>query len=310
MSVYSIPWRRPFTGRDPEEEHRAATPLELFFDLAFVVSVAAAAHALHHDLAHGHVASGLLGYAVVFFGIWWAWVNYTWFASAYDTGDVLFRLSTFVIMAGVLILAAGIPAAQGKEHDFRTLVVGYVVMRLAMVPLWLRAARDDHDRATTARTYAVLLLVVQALWVIRTWVFPEGAFGWVLFGVLVLGELGTPFVAEKLGSRGTDHQTASPWHRHHVAERYELLTIIVLGEVLLATTQAISGTLEGHGLNPDLVLLIIGGLLIVFSQWWFYFSGRWPTACVSRPHSGSATATTSCSPRSPPWVPGSPHSST
>lgn len=271
MSVYSIPWRRPFTGRDPEEGHRAATPLELFFDLAFVVAIAANAHSLHHDISHGHVGIGLVGYAVVFFGIWWAWVNYTWFASAYDTGDVRFRLSTFVIMTGVLILAAGIPAAQGEEHDFRTLVVGYVVMRLAMVPLWLRAARDDPDRAKTARAYAVLLLVVQTLWVIRTWVFPESTFGWVLFGILVVGELATPAIAEKLGARGTERHTQTPWHRHHVAERYELLTIIVLGEVLLASTQGIAGTLEAHGLNVDLVMLITGGLLTVFSMWWFYF---------------------------------------
>ena len=271
MSVYSIPWRRPFTGRDPEEGHRAATPLELFFDLAFVVAIAANASALHHDISHGHVGIGLVGYAAVFFAIWWAWLNYTWFASAYDTGDVLFRLSTFVIMTGVLILAAGTPAAQGEEHDFRILVVGYVVMRLAMIPLWLRAARDDPGRARTARAYAILLLVVQTLWVIRTWVFPHGALGWVLFGILVIGELGTPAVAEKLGTRGTGHQTQTPWHRHHVAERYELLTIIVLGEVLLAATQGISGTLEAHGLNLDLVLLIAGGLLTVFSMWWFYF---------------------------------------
>jgi len=73
------------SGRDPNEEHRAATPLELFFDLAFVVAVASAASELHHAIAEDHVVTGLVGFAVVFFAIWWAWVNFTWFASAYDT---------------------------------------------------------------------------------------------------------------------------------------------------------------------------------------------------------------------------------
>src|SRR6476469_3097954 len=97
-------------GRDPDEDHRASTPLELFFDLCFVVAVSAAAATLHHDLGRGHLI-GMAGYATVFFAIWWAWLNYSWFASAYDTGDVVFRLTTFVIMSGVLVLAAGVPRA-------------------------------------------------------------------------------------------------------------------------------------------------------------------------------------------------------
>ena len=83
-SVPAIPWHRPMSGRDPDEDHRASTPLELFFDLCFVVAVAAAAATLHHDLAHDHL-SGIAGYLMVFFAIWWAWLNYSWFASAYDS---------------------------------------------------------------------------------------------------------------------------------------------------------------------------------------------------------------------------------
>src|SRR5689334_5469635 len=71
-------------GRDPHEEHRASTPLELFVDLCFVVAVAQAASQLHHALAEGHVTDALVGYPTVFFAIWWAWMNFTWFASAYD----------------------------------------------------------------------------------------------------------------------------------------------------------------------------------------------------------------------------------
>ena len=107
-------WRRPMVGRDPAEGHRAATPLELFFDLVFVVAVAQAALGLHHELAEGHVWDGIAKYLLVFFTIWWPWVNFTWFASAYDTDDVPYRLLVFAQMVGVLIVAAGIPRCSSR----------------------------------------------------------------------------------------------------------------------------------------------------------------------------------------------------
>jgi low temperature requirement protein LtrA len=104
-------WLRRMVGRDPDEAHRASTPLELLFDLTLVVAVARATSKLHHALAQGHAGHALAGYAVMFFDLWWAWVNFTWFASAYDTDDVAYRLLTLLQMAGVLVYAAGIPAA-------------------------------------------------------------------------------------------------------------------------------------------------------------------------------------------------------
>jgi len=89
-------------GRSPHELHRAATPLELFFDLVFVVAIAQAASELHHAIADGRALEGLVGYAMVFFAIWLAWLNFTWFASAYDTDDVPYRLAVFVHMGGAL----------------------------------------------------------------------------------------------------------------------------------------------------------------------------------------------------------------
>ena len=105
------------TARDPAEDHRASTPLELFFDLTFVVAIAQAASSLHHGLVDGDASNVLIMFPLVFFAIFWAWVNFTWFASAYDTDDALYRLTVFVQMAGVLILAAGIPRAFA-DQDF------------------------------------------------------------------------------------------------------------------------------------------------------------------------------------------------
>ena len=140
----SRPWWRTMTARDPWQEHRAATPLELLFDLCFVAAVSQAATMLHHALTEGHIGTGVLGYFMVFFAIWWAWVNFTWFASAYDTDDGPYRVLTLVQMAGVLVLAAGIPAAL-DEYDFTVITFGYVLMRVAMVAQWLRAAREHPE---------------------------------------------------------------------------------------------------------------------------------------------------------------------
>ena len=89
-------------ARSPHEPHRTATPPELLFDLVFVVAISEAAQGLHHALGSGHVTDGLLGYLTVFFAIWWAWMNFTWFASAYDCDDLPYRLATLVQIAGAL----------------------------------------------------------------------------------------------------------------------------------------------------------------------------------------------------------------
>ncbi|MEV8634521.1 low temperature requirement protein A [Streptosporangium sp. NPDC051023] len=254
-------WRSVMAGRDPLQGHRASTPLELLFDLCFVVGVAQAAASLHHALSEGHAGSGVLGYAMVFFAIWWAWMNFTWFASAYDTDDVLYRLLVLTQIAGVLILAAGVPRAFG-EQDFGLVTLGYAVMRLAMVGLWARAAREHPGgRACTSR-YAIGITVVQAGWIARLAL--PGEAGLAGFLVLVLAELAVPLWAERF------QQTA--WHPGHIAERYGLFTLIVLGESVLAATTAIQTGLERGIVTTALLSVALSGIVIVFAMWWVYFA--------------------------------------
>src|SRR6266704_4711124 len=177
-------WRRPMLSRGSSEEHRASTPLELFFDLCFVVAVAQAAAQLHHALASGQVAHGLVGYAAVFFAIWWAWMNFTWFASAYDTDDVLYRVATLVQIAGVLVLAAGVPRAF--DDDFVIVSIGYLLMRVALSAQWLRAARDDRPRRSCALRSAAGISACQVGWVARL-ALPDP---WGTVGFAVLGGAG------------------------------------------------------------------------------------------------------------------------
>ena len=254
-------WYRRMLARATDEEHRSATVLELFFDLCFVVAVASAASALHHEVAADHVGDGVVGYVTVFFAIWWAWMNFTWFASAYDTDDVPYRLTTLVQIAGALILAAGVPEAMAGG-DFAVITVGYVVMRLAMVTQWLRAAGSDPPHRRSALRYAVGIAALQVGWVLRL-LLPE-SLGYAGFLVLVAAELAVPIWAERAAP--------TTWHPRHIAERYGLFTLIVLGECVLASSLAIQTALEEDAALADLATTAAGGLLTVFGMWWLYFA--------------------------------------
>ena len=91
------------SGRDPHEAHRVATPLELLFDLTFATGFGFAASSYAETLAQGHYGAALFGFALASFGVCVAWINFSWFSSAYDTDDWAFRLVTMLQMIGVLI---------------------------------------------------------------------------------------------------------------------------------------------------------------------------------------------------------------
>lgn len=254
---------RPMLPRDPGQPHRTASPLELFFDLVFVVAVSIASAQLHHALSHADFLHGITSYAMVFFAIWWAWMNFTWFATSFDTDDWLYRVTTFVQMGGVLVLAAGIPRVFG-EGDFTLPVIGYVVMRIAMVGQWLRASRSAGPLRAATRRYALGIVAVQVLWLLFLLV-PAGAPQLVAFVVFALIEVSIPVFAE--------HRHQTPWHPHHVTERYGLFTLIVLGESLLASANAIIEALgEVQALAP-LIAISVLTLGVTAALWWIYF---WP----------------------------------
>jgi low temperature requirement protein LtrA len=157
-------------GRDPHESHRVATPLELLFDLTFATSFGLAASQFAHALGEGHYAAGLFGFGFASFAICWAWINFSWFSSAYDTDDWVYRVVTMVQMTGVLVLAIGLPPLfdsieRGEHLDDSVIVFGYVIMRVALVFQWLRAARQDPVRRSGCLTYALMVSLAQLGWV-------------------------------------------------------------------------------------------------------------------------------------------------
>jgi low temperature requirement protein LtrA len=250
----------PLTGRSQDEEGRTATPLELFFDLVFVVAVAQVSNELHLGLAAGDIGRSVFQYVFVFGAIWWAWMAFTWFASAYDTDDVAYRLTVFVQLTGALVLAAGVPRAF-EHDDWGIVLTGYVIMRLAAVTQWLRVARDDQAHRPAALRYAFAITVVQVAWIVL-FLISEAPQLYIGFSILFVIELLIPVWAE--------HAAPTPWHREHIAERYGLFTIIVLGETILAASLAVT-FITIDGLTVELVAVLLGGLVTVFAMWWLYF---------------------------------------
>jgi low temperature requirement protein LtrA len=273
--------RRRFSGRDPGEHHRASTPLELLYDLTIVVGFGTAADQLAHYVAEGHAGRAAAAFAFAAFAVSWAWLNYTWFASAYDTDDWVFRLATMVQMAGVIVLSLGLPQAfasidRGDTVDNGVMVAGYVVMRTALLFLWWQVSRHDRERAATARFYVVSVGIAQIGWIVVAALDLSVGASFALFGALIALELLGPFGAERRGH--------TPWHPHHIAERYGLLVIITLGEVILGTVASLNAVVHGEaGWTADAALVTAAGIGLTFGCWWMYFAVPWAEPLARRP---------------------------
>jgi low temperature requirement protein LtrA len=157
------------------------------------------------------------------------------------------------------VVAAGVPRIF-DQRDFQLAVIGYVIMRIALVIQWARVAIDDRPRRKTARRFAIGVTTCQVGWLSLLVVPDLWPVTWI---VLLPIELLIPVWAER-AERTT-------FHPEHIAERYGLFMIIVLGESVLAASLAIQGVMNGDGLTFDLVSVIGGSLLIVFAMWWIYF---------------------------------------
>ena len=260
---------RRMSGRDPHERHRAATPLELLFDLTFATSFGLAASEAASVLAEGHFVAGLVGFGFASFAICWAWINFSWFSSAYDTDDWLFRIVTMAQMIGVLVLASGVPrvfaSIERTGHlDNSVMVLGYVIMRVALVFQWLRAAKDDPARRRVCLTYAATISIAQVGWVVQI-VVPLAVTDAIILGAgLVLIEMTGPVFAERQAG-------GTPWHAHHIAERHSLFAIVALGEGVVGTVAALSAVVDRQGWTLDAVLVGIAGMGLTFGMWWVYY---------------------------------------
>ena len=256
-------------GRDPSERDRVATPLELLFDLTFATCFGLAASQFAAVLAEGRYAAALMGFGFASGAICWAWISFSWFSSAYDTDDWIFRIVTMVQMIGVLVLAIGLPRLfasieHGPRVDNSIMVLGYVVMRVALVFQWLRAAGQDPARRRACLTHAVVISIAQLGWLLLVVVGFPAAAAVVLSGTLVLIELVGPLLAEQKNG-------GTPWHALHIVERHSLFAIIALGEGLVGTVAALSAVVDQRGWTLDAALVGVGGTGLTFGMWWLYY---------------------------------------
>ncbi len=274
--------RTAMAGRDPAERHRVATSLELLFDLTFVVAISLCGSQLAHAIAAGHAGLGVLGFGFGMFGILWAWMNHTWFSSAFDTDDWAMRVATLVQMVGVLVLGLGqAPFFASLEHgraDNRVIIAGYVIMRISMVSLWLRVAKESPEYRTKGRAYATWIVLAQLVWVALG--IADLPLGWAIVGgsfAVLVEFVGLYWVQSRVGGANT------PWHPHHITERYSLLVLIALGEVVLGTTTAVGALVERQGWSGDAMVVAVAGIALAVGIWWSYFAVPWGSLLAAVP---------------------------
>jgi Predicted membrane protein len=277
----------PMRGRDPLEGERASTPLELLFDLIFVVAVGTSASRFAEMAAEGHIAKGVLAFLFAMFAICVAWISFSWFASSFDTDDWLYRLLTMLTMVGVVVFALGLAPMfhsidEGHHVDTRLMVIGYVVMRVPLAAQWWRAARQAPEYRLVALRNIRWMLIVQAGWVVFGFV-PMPL--WLTAAIVVfLGgcELLIPVLAQGVAN-------GTPWHPHHIAERYSLLAIITLGEGIVGTigsSQGLLGGTAGDNWSWNAIAVVIVGIGLTFGMWWVYFMMPFGTLLQHRPTYG------------------------
>jgi low temperature requirement protein LtrA len=174
-----------------------------------------------------------------------------------------------VQMIGVLVLAAGLPrmfaSIEGSGHlDNSVMVLGYVIMRVALVFQWLRAGKGDPARRRVCLIYAATISIAQVGWVTQIVVPLPATDAIMLGGILVLVEMTGPVLAERQAG-------GTPWHAHHIAERHSLFAIIALGEGVVGTVAALSAVVDRQGWTLDAVLVGIAGMGLTFGMWWVYY---------------------------------------
>jgi low temperature requirement protein LtrA len=230
-------------------EEERVTPLELFFDLVFVLALTQCTQLMSDDPTWEGLARGLLVLGV----LWWSWTGYAWLTSVVDPEEGGVRIAMFAAMAAFLIVALCVPEAfGGLALEF---ALAYGVVRAAHIALFMLASRDDP----ALRSSVVGLAGSSALGVglLIGASFLDGAAQGGLWAVALLLDLGGPFL---FGSEGWKLVPG------HFAERHGLIIIIALGESIVAI-----GVGAGAGLTVGQAAAAVLGIALVAELWWIYF---------------------------------------
>ncbi len=243
----------PAPMRDFDVEDRRSTWLELFFDLVFVAAVAALADGLHGD----PTMRGLWHFGALFVPVWWAWMEFTWFSTAWDNDDLFHRLTMLVAMLLVIVLAAGISKMLDGKDD-AVFVLAYAGLQALLIVMFARVLPHAGPAHRFARNYMIGDAVGGALMLLSLFVEPPLRY-WVW--AAAVAEL---MIAPVFAVRAYEGQ---PFDSRHIPERYGLFTIIVLGEGVVVVTAALSDVSLDGGSSTAAVL----GFGIAAEIWYAYF---------------------------------------
>jgi low temperature requirement protein LtrA len=230
-------------------EGERVTPLELFFDLVFVLALTQCTALMAYDQSWSGLAQGLLVLGVV----WWAWVGYSWLTSVIDPEEGAVRLVIFVAMAAMLIVSLSVKEAFGDLALAFALSLG--VFRLAHIALYMLSAAGDRDLRRSVMALARSTAVGVGLLVIAS--FFDGVAQGALFALAILLDMAGPYFF------GIEGWKLVPGH---FAERHGLILIIALGESIVALGIGASGALD-LGIGTTAVL----GVFLAAALWWTYF---------------------------------------
>lgn len=235
------------------EEGRRATWLELFFDLIFVVGITEVGAWLHQPLDVRTVVLFLLFYG----SIYWAWVGHTLYANRFDTDDVPYRLVTFAMMMAAFGMA--VPLTHMTIPGEALFAGGYVAIRALLLMLYLRAWFHLPDARPMTGLYLKGISAGALLWLVSLAVPAPGRYLLWIAGLAV--DVVTPWIG-----RGVLRQF--PLHAEHFPERLALLTLIVLGEAVIAVEQGLSHVPIAGAWVTAAVLAFVVSVCV----WWLYFT--------------------------------------
>lgn len=230
-------------------EGERVTPLELFFDLVFVLAITQCTALMAHHPTWDGVAQGLLVLGVV----WWAWVGYAWLTSVIDPEAGAVRGVIFVAMAAMLVAALCVPDAFGHLGLAFALAIG--VFRACHIALFVLASPDDPDLRRSVTGLAVSTAAAVGLLALAS-AFDGLAQG-ALWALAILLDMAGPYV---FGSEGWKLVPG------HFAERHGLIVIIALGESIVAIGVGAAGELD-FAMGTVAAL----GVALATAFWWMYF---------------------------------------
>jgi len=232
------------------------SPLELFFDLVFVLAITQCTALMAADPTWQGLGRGLLVLAL----LWWAWVSYSWLTSVVDPDEGAVRLVLFAAMAALLVVALAVPSAfrdsdAGSSDLALTLAIAYAGVRAAQIALFVLASRDDPGLRHSVWGLAISTAVGAAILIVGA-LFDGGARTAVWAAALVFDMAGPLFI------------DTSGWRLvpGHFAERHGLIVIVALGESIVAI-----GVGAEAGVDGGVIAAAVLGISVACALWWVYF---------------------------------------